>query len=73
MLNAGYKNVLCSNKSKDIGQICYSTEVNQFLNWLTETVHRTVSFRHSNPAFPFPKQKGHPKGCPFCFGGTGQI
>ena len=23
--------------------------------------------------FPFPKQKGHPVGCPFCFGGAGQI
>ena len=50
------------------GQICYSIVINQFLNWLTETAHRAVSFCHSNLVFPFPKQKGHPFGCPFCFG-----
>ena len=30
------------------GQICYSTVGIQFLNWLPETVRRTVSFRFSN-------------------------
>ena len=31
-------------------QICYSIVVNQFLNWFTVTVHRTVTVSYSNLA-----------------------
>ena len=43
--------------TRGTGQICYNTEVYQFLNWQTETVHRTVSFRFSNLTFPCQNKK----------------
>ena len=54
------------------GQICYSTEVNQFLNWLTETVNRTVSLNFSNLAIVFQNKRTSLR-MSFYFGGTGQI
>jgi len=47
----------CSIQEHAASQICYSTEVDQFLNWSPATVHRTVAFSHSNLSINFQKQK----------------